>query len=99
MDKKGDRNSKFFHASTIQRRDRNRIQRLKDSNGEWVEGQEDVTRMILAHFQEVYSSAPIQNIEDCVAVIPKLVTDDMNNELSKPISDSEIKKAVFSLGP
>ena len=42
----GDRNTKFFHASTIQRRDRNRIQRLKNSNGEWVEGQEEVTKVI-----------------------------------------------------
>ena len=94
----GDRNTKFFHASTIQRRDRNRIQRLKNSNGEWVEGQEEVTRVILEHFQEVYNSTPIQGIEDCVAGLPKLVTVEMNAELSKPVSDAEIRNAVFSLG-
>ncbi|KAJ1436344.1 Zinc finger, CCHC-type [Sesbania bispinosa] len=34
----GDKNSKFFHASTIQRRDRNKLYRLKDSEGNWIEG-------------------------------------------------------------
>ncbi|RYR68791.1 hypothetical protein Ahy_A03g015257 [Arachis hypogaea] len=34
----GDRNTAFFHASTIQRRDRNRIDRLRDAKGRWVWG-------------------------------------------------------------
>jgi hypothetical protein len=29
----GDRNTKFFYASTIQRRDRNKLSRIKDDNG------------------------------------------------------------------
>ncbi|XP_021730835.1 uncharacterized protein LOC110697764 [Chenopodium quinoa] len=32
----GDRNTRFFHLSTIIRRRRNRIETLKDSNDEWV---------------------------------------------------------------
>ncbi|KAJ1395232.1 hypothetical protein SESBI_33603 [Sesbania bispinosa] len=37
----GDRNTKFFHATTIQRRGRNRLVRLKDAGGNWVQGQRD----------------------------------------------------------
>ncbi|KAI5325859.1 hypothetical protein L3X38_034933 [Prunus dulcis] len=33
----GDRNTKFFHLSTIIRRRRNKIERLKNEHGEWVE--------------------------------------------------------------
>ncbi|ONI13814.1 hypothetical protein PRUPE_4G246900 [Prunus persica] len=33
----GDRNTKFFHLTTIIRRRRNRIERLKDNEGVWVE--------------------------------------------------------------
>ncbi|CAL9020979.1 unnamed protein product [Prunus brigantina] len=33
----GDRNTKFFHLTTIIRRRRNRIERLKDDKGVWVE--------------------------------------------------------------
>ncbi|XP_025679206.2 uncharacterized protein [Arachis hypogaea] len=32
----GDKNSSFFHATTIQRRKRNKVERLKDKEGQWV---------------------------------------------------------------
>lgn len=35
--KGGDKNSKYFHATTIQRRARNRVSQLRDGNGVWVE--------------------------------------------------------------
>ncbi|CAN1224218.1 hypothetical protein LINPERPRIM_LOCUS2241 [Linum perenne] len=35
--KLGDRNTKFFHASTVQRRKQNTIIRLKDSEQNWVD--------------------------------------------------------------
>ena len=57
-----------------------------------------MTKVVLAHFQDVYNSAPVQDIDDCIAIIPKLVTDNMNTKLTKPISDSKIRKAVFSMG-
>ncbi|KAJ1379423.1 Endonuclease/exonuclease/phosphatase superfamily, partial [Sesbania bispinosa] len=36
----GDRNTRFFHSSTIQRRDRNRLVRLRNEEGDWIEGQQ-----------------------------------------------------------
>ena len=32
----GDINTKFYHASTLVRRKRNRIERLKNNEGEWT---------------------------------------------------------------
>ncbi|CAL8087009.1 unnamed protein product [Prunus armeniaca] len=34
----GDQNTKFFHLATLIRRIRNKIERLKGDNGEWIEG-------------------------------------------------------------
>ena len=34
----GDRNTKFYHASTLVRRSRNRIALLQNSQGEWISG-------------------------------------------------------------
>lgn len=34
----GDKNTKFFHASMAQRRDRNKIIRIKNTDGAWLEG-------------------------------------------------------------
>ncbi|KAK7292750.1 hypothetical protein RJT34_15603 [Clitoria ternatea] len=37
----GDSNTRFFHASTIQRRARNRILRIQDNNNNWFEGHDE----------------------------------------------------------
>lgn len=96
--KGGDRNTKFFHATTLQRRDRNRIQRIQDSHGNWVEGKEDVFKAVLEHFQGVYLAGDISNVENCLQCVPRLVTEEMNRKLMAPVDDEEIKDAVFGLG-
>lgn len=96
--KDGDRNSKFFHATTIQRRGRNRIDRLQDANGEWVEGQNDIFQLIVNHFHQVYTSDKPTLDEECIQCVTGKVTTHMNEELNLPISDLEIKLAVDSMG-
>lgn len=96
--KDGDRNSKFFHATTIQRRGRNRIDRLKDDNGLWVEGQQEVFQLISEHFQKVYTlDNPIIDEERLHCILPK-VTDQTNVDLNRLVSDEEIKVAMESMG-
>ena len=94
----GDKNSNFFHATTVQRRDRNRIQRLQHTTGEWIEGQEEVTGHIMEHFRKIYQSDDTHDFHSCLDAIPQLVDDNMNAELCKEVSDSKIKEATFSLG-
>lgn len=94
----GDRNSSFFHASTVQRRGKNRIKRLRDQDGEWVEGRENIFSHILHHFGEVYKSDGFQGWQQCTQHIPKMVTEAMNDSLMTPFSDAEIKDAVDNLG-
>lgn len=96
--KSGDRNSSFFHASTVQRRGKNRIQRLRGQNEEWVDGREDIFRHILDHFREVYFSDEPTVGQECLVCIPNLVTDSMNATLMAPFSEADIKEAVFSMG-
>lgn len=36
----GDRNTSFFHASTIRRRKRNKVVKVRNEAGEWVEKEE-----------------------------------------------------------
>lgn len=94
----GDKNSSFFHASTIQRRGKNRIQRLQDDQGEWIEGRDGIFSHILHHFSEVYRSDGSRNWQECIQNIPRLVSSDMNNSLMSSVSSVEIKAAVDELG-
>lgn len=94
----GDRNSKFFHASTIQRRNRNILHRIKDHLGNWLEGQQEVMQGVWQFFQNLYSSEPTDMLEECLQVVPGLVTQDMNSKLLAPVTHSEVDKAVFSMG-
>ncbi|KAJ1381067.1 hypothetical protein SESBI_45509 [Sesbania bispinosa] len=85
--KHGDKNTKFFHAMTIQRRDRNRLVRIQKDNGSWVEGHEDLEREILLFFKGVYSQDQGLQIYECTQHIPKLVSTEMNVDLARAVSE------------
>lgn len=93
-----DKNSIFFHATTVQRRDRNKLYRLKDMNGVWVEGHCNVMAAIEEYYRSIYVTAVGSNNDECLHVIPNLVTLEMNQVLMEPVGVSEVEKAVFSLG-
>lgn len=94
----GDKNSKFFHATTIQRRGRNRIQRLKDVDGSWIEGKEAIFDAIMEHYREVYRVDPPQGPQRWTQHIPHLVSEDMNCQLLAEVTDLEIWEAANSMG-
>ena len=52
----GDRNTTFFHANTIIRRKANRIDRLKNRLGDWLDSEQHVINHIQDGFQELYKS-------------------------------------------
>ncbi|XP_031131809.1 uncharacterized protein LOC116033190 [Ipomoea triloba] len=50
----GDRNTKFFHLYASARRRKNRITRLQDTNGGWVE-RDGLLNLVATYFQNVFS--------------------------------------------
>ena len=53
----GDRNTAFYHVSTLVRRKRNKILAIKDSVGEWLYEEEAIKNVIWSGFNDVYSSS------------------------------------------
>lgn len=94
----GDRNSRFFHAATIQRRDRNRLQRIKDTRDIWVEGQDSIFCDIIEHYSDVYRFGGSQPMSECLQAIPQIVSLELNEVLMAQIEEEEIKNVVFSMG-
>ncbi|RYR65333.1 hypothetical protein Ahy_A03g011263 [Arachis hypogaea] len=94
----GDKNTSFFHATTIQRRERNRIERLKNEAGYWLEEREEIMRHIEEHFEALFTSTTRQRYDNTLSKIPVRVTEEMNRDLISEVSDDEIRNAVFSMG-
>lgn len=51
----GDRNTKFFHTSTIIRRRRNGIDMLKNDEGQWISNAHDLKKLAIEYYKRLYS--------------------------------------------
>ncbi|CAI8619415.1 unnamed protein product [Vicia faba] len=52
--KDGDRNTKFFHGKSEQRRKTNPIKKLKDEDGQWWKGKIKFERLLPNYFSDIY---------------------------------------------
>ncbi|KAJ9536684.1 hypothetical protein OSB04_un000157 [Centaurea solstitialis] len=96
--KDGDRNTKFFHNVVKERKGRNFIRSIIGPNGNHVYD-EEVGDLFLAHFRGFLG------MKDPL-VIPEMPSSLFHNKIAfadslhmiRPISDLEIKKALFQIG-
>lgn len=94
----GDRNSRFFHASTLIKRRRDRIEGLQDEQGEWVYEQNVLKNMARSYYNNLFSSEANTDLRiNSEHSFPPL-NDFDKNLLSCYVTDVEIKEAVFDMG-
>ncbi|XP_009124577.2 uncharacterized protein LOC103849567 [Brassica rapa] len=97
----GDRNTRYFHAVTKARRTRNTISSIQDEHGVIRKGHKEVAEVATTYFQNLFSSEEINlNLynEVFLGFTPR-VTQDMNDDLTKPITEEEVQAALFDMGP
>lgn len=94
----GDANTKFFHQSTLQRRRRNKVLKIKDEEGHWVENPCRVRQLVDDHFIQIFSSGGSLNWGELLDCIRPCVTAEMNESLLQPVSEVEIKDAALKIG-
>lgn len=94
----GEKNTKYFHASCNIRRRTNHIQRLQNENGEWVDWNGGLHDLIRDYYQHLFTQGSCQSRE-VLECVPRTITDVHNNILLEPVSDSEVKQAIFSMHP
>lgn len=94
----GDRNSRFFHLTSIQRRQRNQIVRLRNGT-DWTSGTKEIANIIRSHFQKLYQAPPIRDFEAVLSLVEPIITLEINASLTRPICREEIKEAVFQQDP
>ena len=98
--KEGDNNTKFFHKTTVQRRMHNNIPFLQNQEGAKVEEHKEIEQTLLNHFQQVHREQATdrqQAIGKITSNIPKLVTEEQNELLMRPIQPQEVDAAMVQL--
>ena len=93
----GDRNTAFFHNVASARKRRNQIKKLLDENGVWVQGTE-MKDHIKRYFANLFTSEVTQPNQDVLSLIPRKITEEMNNALLAPYTNDEVRKALFDIG-
>eukprot|EP00253_Pinus_taeda_P008595 PITA_08595 len=98
--KEGEKNTRFFHRTTVQRRMHNQIAQVTNAQGEKLETQEEIEKEFLHYFKEISQEPNINRgeaIDNITRHIPRLVSEEQNSLLLKPISLQEVELAVKSL--
>ena len=97
--KEGDRNTRYFHSEVEGRRKKNSISALQRDDGTWCESEEEVEGEINEYFEKLFTSSNPRQFDAILRGIPQVIIDQMNRKLTKPVSEMEVRKAVFSLHP
>lgn len=99
----GDRNSSFFHASTVTRRRRNHIGSLFVLGTGWATTEAEIRSTFVSHFKGIYTKGPTAQIGSIYSAallesLPKIPTF-IRPCLELIPSNLEIHKVAMSLGP
>jgi hypothetical protein len=87
-----DRNTKFFHRSLLHQQSRNRIHALADEAGNIIHDQNDLGHLAVHYYQNLLK-APLEPDED----ISRLYSPAQQSGLEQPVTNEEIKTALFSI--
>lgn len=96
--KYGDRNSKFFHAVTVQRRQRNTVTKIKKEDGVWTEDLNEISACFSNFYYDLFSSVGQRDFSEALQFVKPVITSEMNDALMGPVNMVEVKYAVFQLG-
>ncbi|XP_031095216.1 uncharacterized protein LOC115999508 [Ipomoea triloba] len=96
--KGADLNSKFFHNSVKSRKRSNKIHKLKNADGTWVENEDSIGQIMVDYFQTLFI-ADQGNMDAVLANILTKITPLDNLKLIQPVSTKEVRAAVFQMHP
>lgn len=95
----GDRNTRFFHSKTKQRRSNNRIIHISDEEGKSYMEVKDTHNQIIKYFQELYKSEGVTIDQRLLEGIPSTITEEINDLLTPEVMEKEIEDAAFAINP
>eukprot|EP00253_Pinus_taeda_P026540 PITA_26540 len=98
--REGDKNTSYFHKQATVRKARNTVSSIKDSEGNSYTSQDTIKKAATNHFKNLLTEEKSE--EDYSALLqhmPKDVTQETNNRLTREVEEEEVHKAIWSLHP
>lgn len=93
-----DKNSRFLHKYASNQKRNNLIKGLNDSNGVWKEDSADVQMVITEDFTTLFKSSVMDGrLADGDTLLT--VSENQNQALLMPVTNIEVKEAVFAMHP
>ncbi|XP_070017642.1 uncharacterized protein [Nicotiana sylvestris] len=95
--KEGDLNTSFFHAVVTGRRRRLTIHRIKTSDDQWIEEEDQIANKVISFYEDLFTQPPEHIDKNCLDCVIKIVTDQDNEKLIETPTVNEIKDTLFSM--
>lgn len=96
--KDGDRNTSFFHLSTVVRRWRNRIVSIKGDDNIWVHNKEEVQNIFVTYFENLFKDDTGSVTHDLPISICSEFPHHHWSTLNRPYTKCEIEEVVQHMG-
>lgn len=93
------KNTAYFHSKASNRRKRNKLKGLEDSNGVIHKNQEGMKQVVTDYFTNLFVMSRPKITIDHVDFINERVTSDMVAQLSRPYTRLEVEAALSDMHP
>ena len=93
----GDKNTKFFHNSLLHRQLRNKMHSLIDEDGNRVQDPQDIGKMATTYFEQLLTAPYNPSAVNIAPLFHNTISETSSSSLSHPITNEEIKSALFSI--
>lgn len=92
----GDRNTRFFHTSTLIRKRRNKIVYLKNNQGNWVHDENEIVALIRNGFINLFSTRAVSALRNAWSLSTWLsfIDDEDVSMLNANLTRQEVKKGI-----
>ena len=96
----GDKNTKYFYAATKARIARNRLVAIEDDSGTTHYRDENIGMVAESYFTNLFTTTRQDHINyhNVFIGFQKRVTEEVNTELTREVTEEEIRDAVFAIG-
>ncbi|XP_060965673.1 uncharacterized protein LOC115711034 [Cannabis sativa] len=94
----GDRNTKYFHSVASARKRNSGIGQLKDESGTWVTWGSGLEAVITRYFSDLFRSTNI-DLGNILNGVRPTVSSEQNAQLLLPITEDEVRNALFQMHP